>query len=116
MKRYLLDCNALGQFIFRRSGVYEKAIAVRRTGAIIGTATPVIAEILGGTMYSESSAINLPRVEQILKQLKLWSFDVPAAREYARNYAELRRAGIQMQAIDRMIAATAVTIPQLHRR
>ena len=62
-------------------------------------------------MYSQSSEINLPRFEQILKQLKLWPFDVSAARAYGRIYSELRRAGIQLQAIDRMIAATALTIP-----
>jgi tRNA(fMet)-specific endonuclease VapC len=111
MKRYLLDSNALGQFTFRRSGVYKRAIAARRSGAILGTGTPVAGEILGGTMYSESWETNLPRVEQALNMLRLWPFEFPAAREYGRLYSELRRSGIQMQAIDRMIAAIALTIP-----
>ena len=111
MRRYLLDSIALNQFVFRRSGVYERAIETRKQGAIIGTCTPVVAEILGGTRYSQTSEVNLPRVEQILKQLKVWAFDIAAAHEYGRIYSELRRTGIQMQVIDRMIAATAITIP-----
>jgi tRNA(fMet)-specific endonuclease VapC len=111
MKRYLLDSNALGQFIFRRSGVYDRALAARRAGAVLGTGMPVVAEILGGTMYSQTSEANLPRVEQVLNTLRLWPFEYPAAREYARIYADLRRTGIQMQTIDRMTAAIALTIP-----
>ena len=94
MRRYLLDSNALNQFVFRRSGVYERAIETRKQGAIIGTCTPVVAEILGGSRYSQTSEVNLPRVEQILKQLKVWAFDIAAAHEYGRIYSELRRTGI----------------------
>jgi tRNA(fMet)-specific endonuclease VapC len=43
--------------------------------------------------------------------LRIWPFEFPAARQYARIYSELRRVGIQMQAIDRMAAAIALTIP-----
>jgi tRNA(fMet)-specific endonuclease VapC len=111
VKRYLLDSNALSLFIFRRQGVYERALAARRAGAVLGTGTPIAAEILGGTMYSESWETNLPRVEQALSMLRIWPFEFPAAREYARIYAELRRVGIQMQAIDRMAAAIALTMP-----
>jgi predicted nucleic acid-binding protein len=111
MKRYLLDSNALSLFILRRQGVYDRALAARRAGAVLGTGTPVAAEILGGTMYSESWQTNLPRVEQALSLLRIWPFELPAAREYARVYAELRRVGIQMQAIDRMTAAIGLTTP-----
>ena len=69
MKRYLLDSNALNQFVFRRLGVYDRAIAARRAGAILGTGTPVAAEILGGTLHSETWETNLPRVEQALNTL-----------------------------------------------
>lgn len=71
MKRYLLDSNALSQFVFRRSRVYERAIAMRKQGAIIGTSTTIAAEILGGTRHSQTGDVNLPRVEQVLKQLRL---------------------------------------------
>src|SRR5262245_36331926 len=111
MKRYLLDSNSLNLFIFRRQGVYERALAARRSGAVLGTGTPVAAEILGGTMYSTTWETNLPRVEQALNMLRIWPFEFPAAREYARIYAELKRVGIQMQVIDRLTAAIALTIP-----
>jgi len=111
MRRYLLDSNALNLFVFRRGGVYERSMEVRRTGAVIGTGIPVVAEVLGGTLYSDTSATNLPLVERKLNLLRLWPFDLAAAREYARLYAELRRSGIQMQVMDRMIAAIAMTLP-----
>jgi tRNA(fMet)-specific endonuclease VapC len=111
MKRYLLDSNALSHFVFRRLGVYNRAIAARRAGAVLGTGTPVAAEILGGTLHSDTWQTNLPRVEQALRMLRIWPFEFPAAREYGRIYAELKRVGIQMQALDRLTAPMALTIP-----
>jgi len=40
VKRYLFDSNALSLFIFRRQRVYERALAARRAGAVLGTGTP----------------------------------------------------------------------------
>ena len=111
MRRYLLDSNALNLLVYRRDGVFERAIEVRRTGAVIGTGIPVVAEILGGTLASATWEVNLPRVEQVLSSLRLWPFDLQAAREYGRLYADLRRIGVQMQVVDRMIAAIALTVP-----
>ena len=111
MTRYLLDSNTLNYFIFRRKGVFERVEEKRRTGASIGTAIPVVAEILGGTRSSNSWEKNLPLVDQRLEAIKKWPFDMAAAREYARLYAELRAAGIQMQVIDLMIAAIARVVP-----
>jgi tRNA(fMet)-specific endonuclease VapC len=111
MKRYLLDSNALNLFVFRRGGVYQRTLAARRSGAVIGTALPVVAEILGGTWASDTAAKNLPKVNQALATLRFWPFDLAAVREYGRLFAELRRDGVQMQVMDRMIAAIALTLP-----
>jgi len=111
MKKYLFDSNALNLFVFRRGLVHPRAIAARRKGALLGTGIPVVAEILGGTMHSRSRDINLPRVEHALNAIRLWPFDMAAAREYGRLYADLKRVGVEMQVIDRMIAAIGLTIP-----
>lgn len=63
MRKYLLDSNAANLFIYRRCGVYERAIRERKTGAVIGTAIPVVGEVLGGVEYSSSREFNLPIVE-----------------------------------------------------
>lgn len=111
MKRYLLDSNAISNFTYRRKGMYDRVKTVRQTGAIIGTAIPVVAEILAGSHYSETWQQNVPRIEAVLKKLRIWPFELEAAREYASLFAELRRLGINMQAMDLMIAATAFTLP-----
>lgn len=80
MRRYLLDSNALNLFIFNPKGVRERALEVRRGGAMLGTAIPVLAELLGGTLYSESRDRNLKLVELKLKNLKIWPFDLTAVR------------------------------------
>jgi tRNA(fMet)-specific endonuclease VapC len=42
LNRYLLDTNAMGDFINRRKGVNAKAIEARRRGVRIGTCLPVV--------------------------------------------------------------------------
>jgi len=111
MKRYLLDSNALNLFMSRRGGIFDRVSEQRRTGSIIGTAIPVVAEFLGGVLYSDTWEKNYPKVEHRLNLLKLWPFDLVAARQYAHLYAQMRRNGIQMQVIDSMVAAIALVIP-----
>lgn len=111
MRRYLLDSNALNLFIYRRRGVQERATAARKAGAVIGTAIPVVAELLGGTLFSASWEANLPIVQQKLSLLRLWPFDMAAAHTYARLYADLRRQGVRVQVIDLMVAAVAINLP-----
>lgn len=111
MKRYLLDSNAISNFAYRRKGVYDRATSIRKTGAMIGTAIPVVAEILAGAQYSDTWQLNVVRVKSALKRLRIWPFELETAKEYARLYAELRKLGVNMQTIDLMIAATALTLP-----
>lgn len=112
MKRFLFDSNALNNYIYRRSGVFEKAIAARRLGARIGTGLPVVAEILAGAEFSDSRERNLPIVVRNLRYVRLWPFDLKAAHKYAQLYADLRRRGRTIQSIDLMIAAIASTLPK----
>ena len=62
MTRYLLDTNAMGDFIDHRKGVEARVRDARMGGAIIGTCLPVAAELFFGAEFSTSRDINRPRV------------------------------------------------------
>ena len=109
MRKYLLDSNAFADCIFHRRGVDQRVKQSRRQGHIIGTALPVVAEILGGIEFSQTRERNLLILNRKLSLFRLWPFTLDVAREYGRLFAELRRIGRPMQVIDRMIAATART-------
>ena len=110
MSRYLLDTNAVSDYIFRRRGVYEKARQVRLTGAKLGTCSPVIAELLSGIEYSSTRDSNLVIVNRTIGTFRLWPFELDEAKEYARLYAIMRKAGTTIGAVDLMVAATALTL------
>jgi tRNA(fMet)-specific endonuclease VapC len=107
MTPYLLDTNAMGDFIDHRKGVDARARGARMRGAVIGTCRPVAAELFFGAEFSASRDINRPRVVRALSRIKCWPFDRRAVEEYGRIAAELRRIGRPMQQIDIMIAAIA---------
>ncbi len=110
MKRFLLDSNSLSDCIFRRRGVDVRVREARGRGDRIGTAIPVVAELLGGIEASSTRDRNLPIVNRNLNLFRIWPFDLDAARAYSRIYAKLRGRGIRMQSIDIMIAAIALTL------
>jgi tRNA(fMet)-specific endonuclease VapC len=110
MTRYLLDTNAMGDFIDHRKGVDARVRDARMRGAIIGTCMPVAAELFFGAEFSASRDINRPRVVRALSRIKCWPFDRLAVEEYGRIAAELRRIGRPMQQIDIMIAAIALSL------
>ena len=110
MIRYLLDTNGVADVIFNRRNVDVRAVLTRHDGHLIGTATPVIAELLGGVEYSAPRERNLIRLNRKLSMFRLWPFTLEVAREYGKLYAELRRTGNPMQEIDMMVAATARTL------
>lgn len=110
MKNFLLDSNALSDYIFQRRGVKLRADERRANGDRLGTAMPVVAEILAGTEASSTRDRNLPEVNRNLNLFRLWPFDLTAARRYALLYAEMKRKGDRVEAIDLMIAAIAMTL------
>ncbi len=75
MTRYLLDTNAMGDFIDHRKGVEARVRDARMGGAIIGTCLPVAAELFFGAEFSTSRDINRPRVVRALSRIKCWPFD-----------------------------------------
>lgn len=110
MTRFLLDTNAASDFVNRRHGVFDRAQREVAAGNSIGTAIPVLAEMVAGIERSASRDRNLKSLQLALGSLKLWPFDPPAAFEYGRLHAELRRLGRPIGVIDTMIAAVAKTL------
>jgi tRNA(fMet)-specific endonuclease VapC len=112
MKRYLLDTNAMGDFINRRRGVDERARETRKKGARLGTCIPVLGELFFGVEYSQSRDRNLERLKRALVGLACWPYTREAAEEYGRLAAQLRRAGRTIQRVDLQLAAIAITLGQ----
>ena len=63
-----------------------------------------------GLSTSASRARNLEIVERNVNLFRLWPYTVEAARVYGKLFAELRRIGRPMQAIDLQIAAIALSL------
>jgi tRNA(fMet)-specific endonuclease VapC len=112
MRRYLLDTNAMGDFINRRRGVDERAKEMRKTGARLGTCIPVLGELFFGIELSQSRDMNLERLKRALAGVACWPYTREAAEEYGRLAAQLRRAGRTIQQVDLQLAAIALTLGQ----
>ncbi|HJT79493.1 MAG TPA: type II toxin-antitoxin system VapC family toxin [Gemmataceae bacterium] len=110
MRRFLLDSNVMGDFIDRRRGVPEKVRQTRQGGGRIGTCMPVVAELFYGVEFSATRDDNIRRLRRALSDIICWPLDRPAAEEYGRIAAELRRRGRPMQVVDVMIAAIALSL------
>ncbi len=59
---------------------------------------------------SSSRNANILRLYRGLRLIRCWPFDRSASEVYGRTSAELRRRGRQMQVIDVMLAATALSL------
>ena len=108
--RYLLDTGMMGHFINHRRGVDVRVREASGRGARIGTCMPVVGELFFGVEWSKTRDMNLKRLRRALSKMACWPFDRPAAEEYGRLAAELRRLGRPMQQIDIQIAAIALSI------
>ena len=84
MSKYLLDSNAVADCIFQRRGVDQRAMLARRNGQVIGTALPVVAEILGGIEFSATRERNLLILNRKLSLFRLYPSDRNDGRERQR--------------------------------
>ena len=84
--------------------------AARLTGAKIGICTPVLGEIVGGLEGSGSREASWEIARRRLGKLICWPYDEPAAHEFGRIIAELKRIGRPMQQIDIQVAAIAFAL------
>ena len=110
MKRFLLDSGIAQDFIYDRHNVRDRYDAEQRKGNRIGICTPVLGELWAGVEGSASRDRNLQRLRQGLTKLTIWPYDNPAAAEFGRVFAELRRIGRSIQQIDVQVAAIALTM------
>lgn len=109
-RRFLLDTNALSDFINHRRGVRERAFRMIRLGYRIGTTPPVISELMDGICRSQSEEYNRQRARHGLTRLTVWPSDLVAADEFGRLSAELTRIGRPMQTVDIQLAAVALIL------
>ena len=109
-RKYLLDSGPAQDFLFQRRGVQERVEAARLTGAKVGICTPVLGEIVGGLEGSDSRDASWDIARRRLGKLICWAYEEPAAYEYGRIAAHLRRIGRPMQQIDIQVAAVARTL------
>ncbi|QEH36350.1 tRNA(fMet)-specific endonuclease VapC [Aquisphaera giovannonii] len=110
MRRYLLDTNAVGDWINRRHGVDLRVREARGRGAVIGTCEPVVAELFFGVENSETRDENAERLQRALAGLKCWPLTRGASREFGRIMAMLKRSGTMIGPMDVLIAAIARTL------
>ncbi len=110
MRRYLLDTNAAADCIFRRRDVDERVKQACAAGHKIGIGIPVLGELLAGVESSASRARNLEIVERNVRLFRLWPYTPEVARVYGRLFAQLRRIGRPVGAIDLQIAAIALSL------
>ena len=110
MTRYLLDIGIASDFINRRKGVFERALAATRRGDRVGTAFIVVAELRAGIELSSSREVNLQRLGHALPSLVLWSFDREAAFRYGEIWADLKQRGKLIPQNDVQIAAIVLSL------
>ncbi|MBR1126129.1 type II toxin-antitoxin system VapC family toxin [Bradyrhizobium lablabi] len=107
MTRYLLDTNIISDLIRNPQGKAAKRIA--RIGEDnICTSIIVAAELRYGCAKSGSKRL-LDAVEDLLGEIEVLPFDVPADVEYGAIRTELETAGMPIGGNDLLIAAHALT-------
>jgi tRNA(fMet)-specific endonuclease VapC len=102
---YLLDTNIISDLIRNPNG--KAAIRIAKVGdKSICTSIIVAAELRYGCAKSGSSRL-LKAVEDLLGEISLLPFDIPADAEYGAIRAELEIAGKPVGGNDLLIAAHA---------
>lgn len=110
MTRYMFDSGIVGDYVYRRHGVYQRARREAHAGRRLGTGAPVLGEFLAGVLASDTRERNLPIVRRNRAQLTVWPFGEEAASIYGELWAALRAVGRPMQVPDIQIAAIALSL------
>ena len=105
MTRYMLDTNIISDLIRNPQGKAAKRVAKVGEDNIC-TSIIVAAELRYGCAKSGSERL-LKAVEDLLGEIKVLPFDVPADAEYGGIRAELEAAGKPIGSNDLLIAAHA---------
>lgn len=107
MTRYMLDTNIISDLIRNPQGKASKRVAQVGEDNIC-TSIIVAAELRYGCAKSGSARL-LKAVEDILSELPILPFDIPADMEYGGIRAELEATGRLIGSNDLLIAAHAYT-------
>jgi tRNA(fMet)-specific endonuclease VapC len=110
VRRFLLDTGALTDYINKRSPTVERAREALRRGDRLGVCPPVLGELYYGLEMSDSPEKTRRLLAASFRTLHVWPYDKPAAKEYGRLYAPLKRMGRPMQQIDIQLAAVALAL------
>lgn len=110
MKKVLLDSGILNAYVCKRSFAFDRLVPIVRQGVRLGTCTPVLAEFYFGLEMSQSRERNAETLARSIATLRIWNFDIDAARHYGRLATILRRNGRPMQSVDVMLASVALSI------
>ena len=108
MTRYMLDTNIISDLVRNPQGKIAKRIAKAGEDNIC-TSIIVAAELRYGCAKSGSERLR-EAVEELLAEIDVLPFDVPADTEYGGIRAELEAAGKPVGANDLLIAAHACSI------
>jgi tRNA(fMet)-specific endonuclease VapC len=103
---YMLDTNIISDLIRNPQGRAAKRIARIAENNNICTSIIVAAELRYGCAKSGSTRL-LKAVEDLLSEIDVLSFEVPADAEYGGIRAELEREGKPIGSNDLLIAAHA---------
>ncbi len=96
-----------------RSSVNIERLVEGREDEPFGISTITVSELLHGVHRADSENRRLKReayVEKIIETFPIYSFDLSAARIYARIWANLAKKGISIGAHDLIIASTAISL------
>ncbi len=96
-----------------RSAVNIERLIEGREDEPFGICTIAVSELLHGVHRADSENRRLKReayVEKIIETFPIYSFDLNAARIYARIWANLAKKGISIGAHDLIIASTAISL------
>jgi len=78
-----------------------------------GISVVTVSELLHGVHRADSEKRRLTRgafVEKVIQTFPLYSFDLNAARIYAKSWANLEKKGVTIGAHDLMIASIAIAL------
>ena len=111
MRRFLLDTGIAGHYINMRRGVYQKARQEIARGNMVGIGIPVLAELEYGTQNSDDPVKSLKLLKRALPVLCVWPITFESATHFGRISTEMKRLGLTIGQIDRLIAGIAFSLP-----
>jgi tRNA(fMet)-specific endonuclease VapC len=104
--RYLLDTNHASQLVHdEHSPIWNRLDALSRKQ--YGLCWPSIGELWFMVLNSAKVERNRERLNSLLPQFSVWSFEDDEALEFGLLRVELRKLGRPIPAVDMMIAAIA---------